>query len=138
LDGELGQLEPAVACDHDDAVVITLDRPRWVFAARAWFHDGVPRRLGVDVEEPSGSWRTVFETLGNEQWTSAALSFPGRGEKESLPVTTDFSAALARRIRYRVRCDAKRPYDATIQGQSVWLYEIEVFSRLARWEAWWR
>jgi hypothetical protein len=139
VEGRLGQLELPIACDHDDSVVITLDRPRWVFAARAWFHAGVPRRLGIDVEEPSGSaWRRAFDTIENHQWTRAPLSFPGSGVGHSVPVTTDFAPTLARRIRYRVRCDQKRFYDPSLVGHPVWLYEIEVFSRLARWEAWWR
>jgi hypothetical protein len=140
VEARLGQVERAAACDHDDSVVVTFDRPRWVFAARGWFHEGVPVRLGVDVEERSGSgWRNVFETWENHTWTKAHLSWPEReGVALSVPVTTEFAAALAQRVRYRVRCSDMRPYDRSQQGSPVWLYELELFARVPRWEAWWR
>jgi predicted Ser/Thr protein kinase len=135
-DEAFGQIEEAVPCDHDDAVTITLDRPRVVFAVRAWFRAGVPTRLGVQVEDPSGAWRTVAQTNENRVWTQTPAKHPGLLPAESAPVTTDFAPVEARRLRYTVRCNDKDPLDPGKPGHPVWLYEIEVLSRLSRWEAW--
>jgi protein kinase-like protein len=123
-----GQVEEAGDCRSDDEVTVTLARPEIVFAARAWYHTGIPTRYRVSVEGDDGEWATVFET--NE----------GRPENRpsvwSFPVTTTFAPVRARRLRLNVRCDLRDPWNPERPGENVWLYELEVFARLSRFEAW--
>lgn len=132
----LGQLDRGSDCRSDYGVTITLDRPREVFALRAWYHAMVPTTFRVDVEDDARGWRTVFETTENTRAYPGRYRLPDVPLFLSFPITTELEPASSRRIRLRVRCDPRNPVAPERTGEPVWLYEVEVFARLSRLEAW--
>jgi hypothetical protein len=137
-DEALGQLEPPGDCSEDYAVELTLDRPRTVFAVRAWFHSGLPTRFGIHAEDGAGGWRPVFQTVDNRQGIDPPYRRAAHDLSGSEPVTAEFPPTRTRRLRYTVRCESQDPLDPGRRGQPVWLYELEAFAQVWRPEAWWR
>ena len=133
----LGQLELGRSCDEDYTMTVNLDRPSVVFAVRPWFVEGVPRWMKVAAEGPDGGWRTLLETWENNQQlhrlTPDSRNDLGFG---SAPVTIECMPFRTRRLRVSMRCSKQHPFDPTQPGHNVWLYELEVFARVSRLDAW--
>ena len=139
-EGQLGQGEPGdPECTTEYAVTITLDRPRPVFAVRGWYVGMPPSRFGIQADDGSGQWRLVFATTENKEAVESPFGRPAAETMAvSVPITTQFPPVPAKRLRLTLRCDVTNPAKPSEAGNPVWLYEVEVFGRLSRLEAWWR
>jgi hypothetical protein len=126
----LGQVERAVPCG-ERTLVVELDRPRPVLAVRLWHVErrNLPNRFEVRVQDDSGRMRPVFST-NIVRFPRAPVDPPGL--LSAIPITTQFSTVTTERIE--VMMDT---CSMAAEGQG-WLFEVEVFARIPRREAWWR
>jgi hypothetical protein len=134
--GTPGQVDPAGDCS-ERAVTVDLGAPRPVAAVRTWYHGGpmVPAALRIQAERGDGSFEDVFATRDNREGMDPAW-YPG-GMGGSVPVTNEFAPVTTRRVRIVVDpCSTLRDGHPGTTGDVVWLYEVEVFARLGRLEAW--
>jgi predicted Ser/Thr protein kinase len=135
----LGQIEEASDCNRDYQLTVTLDRPRVIFAVRAWYHTFIPRRYAISVQDASGAWHTAFQTDENLKGIAhPPANYPtGAGlNAVSFPITTEFTPVRTQRVRLSVRCDLRNPLVPERPGEPAWLYELEVFSRVHAARAW--
>ena len=95
----------------------------------------VPSALRIQAEADDGTLRDVFATRDNREGMDPRW-YPG-GMGASVPVTNEFAPVRTRRIRVVVDpCSTLRDGVPGTEGDVVWLYEVEVFARLGRTEAW--
>jgi hypothetical protein len=127
----LGEWIDGVACG-ERWIDIELASTARVRAVRAWHHgrDQGPTRFGVLVDDGSGSWREVYKTTDENYF---AAGWRDNGHYWGGPITADFAATPARRVRYWMDTCTTDP-----ELGHGWLYEIEVFADLPRHEAWLR
>ena len=124
----LGQYAEPIPCG-DRFIDVELGGRYRVQAVRAWHHgiEHVPKVVRVLVDD-GGGWREVFKATdsqaGGTGWQHATLGY-GSG-----PVTADFPATAARRVRYQID-SCSMPKD----GHG-WLNELEVFAELPWYSAW--
>ncbi len=148
----IGLAVPKAPCG-ERALTITLDRAYELFALRAWHYQGdnVPRLFRVQVWDEAGRFH---ETLVPQNAEALDASwYATSGEKiayRSAPVTTLFAPVRARKVRLvmdtcttlddaRLRAyreSLHRPDADPISPGHGWLYEVEVFARVSRVEAW--
>jgi Protein kinase domain len=134
--GRLGQYQPASTCSEEVALTVTLARAHRVSAVRAWFREGIPQRLRLEVETEQGTWQSVFATRENRQWVGVRRRLPGHGVG-SVPVTIHFQPSSTRKLRLLLRCDPEEPLGRGGQPpEAPWLYELELFAPLGRLQAW--
>jgi hypothetical protein len=135
--GAPGQLDPASDC-RETGVVIDLGEPRRVDRVTGWYHgpDSVPAAFRVQVER-DGAFHDAFVTRENRQGMDPAGYPPGPGA--SMPVTAELVPVETRRVRLVVDpCSTLHSATPGTAGDVVWLYELEVFARVGRLEAWTR
>ena len=133
--GKPGQLDPASDC-RETGVVIDLGEPRRVERVTGWYHgpDSAPAAFRVQVER-DGAFHDVFVTRENRQGMDGAVYPPGPGA--SMPVTVELVPVETRRVRLVVDpCSTLHDATPGTEGDVVWLYELEVFARVGRLEAW--
>lgn len=140
----LGFLVPAVPCG-ERSVTVHLDGPRKVIAVRVWYHEfPAPRSTRVLLWDASGR---IHETDAFENGQARAdANWPNvRGNAASLPVTTEIVPVVSDRVRVVIDTCSTLTESQLIEyragrGEVVprigWLYEIEVFARISRYEAW--
>ena len=132
----LGQYQPASTCNDEFALTVTLARTYRVGAVRAWFREGVPERLRVEVQSEHGIWRTAYATRENRRWVAERRRLPREGVG-SVPVTIQFPPASTRKVRLLLRCRPPATDGFGSQAaEPVWLYEVEVFAAVGWAEAW--
>jgi len=136
-DGSGRKLVPANDCDkpEGDGVVVALDRPRRILAVRPWFHQGVPIRLSVQVDDGKGGWSTVAapKQVPEAFWELKQPLYHAGGAM-SATILLESPGVVTRRLRLVTWCDPEEP--SGTRGQPVWLNEIEVFASQSRAEAW--
>jgi len=133
----LGQLEPGRSCEEDYTMTVTLDRPSVVFAVRFWFVEGVPRWVKIEAEGTDGAWQTlIVNSEQTQQLDGLSPNIKNDIGFGSAPVTVDCMPFRTKRLRVSTRCSKTHPFDPSQVGHNVWLYELEVFARVSRLDAW--
>jgi hypothetical protein len=138
----LGFAVPKVPCG-ERRVTVTLDRPRKVIAVRVWHRDVVPRVFRVELSGLDGK---LHETsVSDNQQGRDPKYWPDGQAAYSVPVTTEITPVTTRRVTVVLDvCSTLTDAELAIYRAGKrdkppaggWLYEIEVFARLPRHEAW--
>jgi hypothetical protein len=139
----LGFFSAPVPCG-ERTVIAKLARSHTVIAVRLWYRETPPRNFRVQLWN-AGEKTHETDIINNGQGRDPANWLPRRVSNISLPVTTETVAAIADRVQvvidtcstlsdeelahYRAGTGDKDP---TLG----WLYELEVFARISRYEAW--
>jgi hypothetical protein len=123
---ELGQYDEPVPCG-ERWIDVDFGRSYRVQAVRAWHRSSehVPKVARVLVDD-GGGWREVFKVT-DSRTGGVGWDHVGYG---SGPITADFPATPARRVRYEI--------DSCSMGDKGhgWLNELEVFAQLPWYDAW--
>ncbi len=136
-DGSARKVVPANDCEkpEGDGVVITLARPERIVAVRSWYHQGVPSRMSVQIDDGKGGWQTVARPrqVPEAFWEMKTPLYYAGG---AMSATTLLPRGVrAQRLRFVTWCDSEGPSGTA--GEPAWLTEIELFTDQTRAQAWW-
>jgi predicted Ser/Thr protein kinase len=125
-----GQLIRGVSCG-DRTVTVELDGVYHIGAVRLWHYwkQNVPGEYRIEAEDSTGAYRVVWAT-------DSARPNPPDGPRHGVyPETAHFDPVATRRIRAVINT-CTTPDEPDPRAGHGWLYEIEVFAAVSRFDAW--